>query len=113
VQDMNRNVFWKDPEGVDETQIRRMNLFWGDESWREVAYGTTTGLFGPMVEKEPNEIIAEAFRRRLRETAGFKCVPEPLPMQNSKGAILYYLFFASQNTTAEKIAREIFSKYRR
>jgi len=66
-----------------------------------------------MVEKEPNEIIAEAFRRRLRETAGFKCVPEPLPMQNSKGAILYYLFFASQNTTAEKIAREIFSKYRR
>jgi len=113
VQDMNRNVFWKDPEGVDETQIRRMNLFWGDESWREVAYGTTTGLFGPMVEKEPNEIIAEAFRRRLKETAGFKCVPEPLPMQNSKGAILYYLFFASQNTTAEKIAREIFSKYRR
>ncbi len=113
VQDMNRNVFWKNPEGVDETQIRRMNLFWGDESWREVAYGTSPGLFGPMVEKEPNEVIAEAFRQRLMEAAGFKCAPEPLPMQNSKGAIVYYLFFASQNSTAEKIAREIFSKYRR
>ncbi|MGC2416501.1 MAG: hypothetical protein WA434_02080 [Candidatus Acidiferrales bacterium] len=90
-----------------------MTEFWGDESWRQVADGTTPGLFGPMVEKEPNEVIAGAFRQRLKEVAGFKCVPDPLPMQNSKGAIVYYLFFASQNSIAEKIAREIFSKYRR
>jgi len=112
VQDMNRNVFWKNPEGVDETQIRRMNSFWGDESWREVAYGTTPGLFGPIIEKEPNEVIAEAFRSRLKEVAGFGYVPDPLPMKNSRSATVYYLFFASQNQTAEKIAREIFSKYR-
>ena len=66
-----------------------------------------------MIEKESNEVIAGAFRRRLKETAGFDCVPEPLPMENSKGAIVYYLLFASQNSTAEKIAREIFSKYRK
>jgi len=40
-------------------------------------------------------------------------VPEPLAMENSKGAIIYYLFFASQNATAEKIAREIVSKHRK
>jgi hypothetical protein len=45
--------------------------------------------------------------------AGFDRVPEPLAMENSKGATVYYLFFASQNNTAERIAREIFSKYRR
>jgi three-Cys-motif partner protein len=112
VQDMNRNVFWKNPEGVDETQIRRMNLFWGDESWRSIAYDTRRNLFG-FPEKEPNEVIAEAFRRRLGEAAGFSHVPDPLAMENSKGTILYYLFFASQNSTAEKIAREIFLKYRR
>lgn len=112
VQDMNRNVFWKDPEGVDEAQIRRMNLFGGDQSWRGVVYETKGNLFG-FPEKEPNEVIAEAFRRRLKEAAGFSHVPEPLAMENSKGAILYYLFFASQNSTAEKIAREIFSKYRK
>lgn len=66
-----------------------------------------------MIEKESNQVIAGAFRRRLRETAGFDCVPEPLPMENSKGAVVYYLFFASQNTTAEKIAREIFSRHRK
>jgi three-Cys-motif partner protein len=112
VQDMNRNVFWKDPEGVDEAQIRRMNLFWGDQSWRGIVYETKGNLFG-FPEKEPNEVIAEAFRRRLKEAAGFSHVPEPLAMENSKGAILYYLFFASQNSNAEKIAREIFSKYRK
>ena len=110
VQDMNRNVFWKDPEGVDEGQIRRMNLFWGDESWRNIVYETKWNLF-KVPEKEPNEVIAEAFRRRLKEVAKFERVPEPLAMENSKGAILYYLFFASQNSTAEKIAREIFAKY--
>jgi three-Cys-motif partner protein len=112
VQDMNRNVFWHNPEGVDESQIRRMNLFWGDESWRKVVYATKWNLFN-IPEKEPNELIAEAFRRRLKEVAGFDWVPEPLGMENSKGAIIYYLFFASQNKTAEKIAREIFAKYRK
>jgi len=112
VQDMNRNVFWRNPEGVDETQVQRMNLFWGDESWREIVYETKWNLFG-IPEKEPNEIIAEAFRRRLKEVAGFDRIPEPLPMENSKGAVLYYLFFASQNKTAEKIAREIFAKYQK
>jgi three-Cys-motif partner protein len=112
VQDMNRNVFWKDPEGVDEAQIERMNLFWGDESWRNVVYKTKWNLF-KIPEKEPNEVIAEAFRLRLKEVAGFERVPEPLAMKNSKGAIIYYLFFASQNAAGEKIAHEIFAKYRK
>ncbi|MGC1830843.1 MAG: three-Cys-motif partner protein TcmP [Candidatus Acidiferrales bacterium] len=112
VQDMNRNVFWKQPEDVDEAQIRRMNLFWGDESWRKIVYETKRNLFG-FPEKEPNEVIAEAFRRRLKEVARFEHVPEPLAMENSKGTILYYLFFASQNSTAAKIAHEIFVKYRK
>ena len=112
VQDMNRNVFWHNPEGVDESQILRMNLFWGDESWRNVVYETKWNLFN-LPEKEPNEVIAEAFRQRLKGVAGFDRVPEPLPMKNSKGAIIYYLFFASQNKTAEKIAHEIFAKYRK
>ena len=110
VQDMNRNVFWRNPDGVSKAQILRMNLFWGDESWRDVVYETKWNLFN-IPEKEPNEVVAEAFRRRLKEVGGFARVPEPLPMKNSTGAIIYYLYFASQNKTAEKIAREIFAKY--
>lgn len=113
VQDINRNAIWRNPERVKPAQIKRMNRFWGDESWREAAYEKEQTLFGPEFKKESNEVIAEAFRRRLKETAAFACVPEPLPMENSKGAVVYYLFFASQNSNAEKIARDIFSGYRK
>jgi len=33
-------------------------------------------------------------------------------MRNSKGAIVYYLFFAAQKPVAEGIVRDIFNKYR-
>lgn len=112
VADINRNVLWHDPTRVDAQQIARMNRLWGDESWREIAYSTTKNLFG-YPEKEPNETVAEAFRHRLKEAAGFNRIPQPLPMRNSRGAVVYYLFFASQKNTAENIVEEIFEKYRK
>jgi three-Cys-motif partner protein len=111
VADMNRNVFWRDPEGVDQSDVDRMNFFWGDDSWRKIVYKTNKNLFG-FPEKEPNEVVAEAFRQRLKDAAGFNLVPEPLPMRNSIGAIVYYLFFASQNETAARIARVLFNRHR-
>jgi three-Cys-motif partner protein len=112
VADINRNVLWRHPEGVDVADLKRMNGFWGDESWRQVAYTTKRDLFGHL-EKEENEVVAEGFRQRLLTAAGFKHVPEPLPMRNTKGAIVYYLFFASPKLTAENIITDIFKKYRR
>jgi three-Cys-motif partner protein len=111
VADMNRNVLWRDPGKVEASQVARMNAFWGDDSWRNIAYQTKTSLFG-FPEKESNDVVAEAFRQRLKRVAGFKRVVEPLPMKNSKGAIVYYLFFASQVDTAEKIVLDIFRKHR-
>jgi hypothetical protein len=64
-----------------------MEAFWGDRSWRDAAYSTTGNLFG-WPEKQRNEVIAEAFRDRLKKVAGFERVPDPVPMRNSKGAIL-------------------------
>jgi hypothetical protein len=48
----------------------------------------------------------------LNKVAGFGFVPEPLPMRNSRNAIVYYLFFASPKAVAEKIITDIFTKYR-
>lgn len=111
IQDMNRNVLWHDREKVTASQIGRMNSFWGDNSWNQQAYQTTGNLFG-FPEKESNEVIAEAFRERLKKVAGFARVPAPLPMRNTKGAIIYYLFFASQKDTAENIVLAIFRKFK-
>ena len=111
VADINRNVLWRNPEGVDTADLKRMNEFWGGEAWREIAYTTKRDLFGHL-EKEENAVVAEGFRQRLLNVAGFKHVVEPLPMRNTKGAIVYYLFFASQKLTAEDIITDIFQKYR-
>lgn len=112
VADMNRNVFWRHPERVDESDIGRMNEFWGDDSWKNVAYETVPTLFGPQEEKADVSAVATAFAERLREMAGFEYVANPIPMRNTKGVILYYLFFASQKPVAKKIVDAIFNKYR-
>jgi three-Cys-motif partner protein len=110
VADMNRNVLWRNPVGVDTADINRMNAFWGDDSWRGIAYTTERSLFR-FEEKVDNETIAEGFRKRLLNVARFKQVPRPLPMRNSKGVIVYYLFFASQKPVAMHIVETIFKKY--
>jgi len=115
VADINRNVLWRDRQGVSPEQIHRMNSFWGDDSWKQVAYAPSPQgeLFGPPTEeKAPNEAIAEAFRKRLKDVAGFSNVPKPIAMRNSQNAIVYYLFFASQKPVAANIVKDIFTKYR-
>ncbi len=56
IMDMNMNVFWKNPEGVDEADIGRMNAFWGNDSWRKVAYREEQTLFGRWKRKTPTRL---------------------------------------------------------
>ena len=112
VMDMNMNVLWRNPDKVEELQLTRMNAFWGDESWRNVAYTKTKGLFGDMEEKATIEQVVKAYQNRLKEVAGFAYVPDPIPMRNSTGAVVYYLFFASPNKTGAKIIKDIFNQYK-
>jgi len=114
IMDANMNVLLKaGPDAASDQQISRMTAFWGDETWKDVAYIKKPGLFGDMTEKAMHESIAKAYRKRLKEVAGFSFVPEPVAMFSSTGAVIYYLFFASQNETGAKIARSIFDKYRK
>ena len=112
--DMNRNALWRNPEEVNSDDISRMTSFWGDDSWQGAAYREDEQfkLFGPPdLKKAPDYQVAHAFRTRLKEEAGFKYVMDPLPMRNSKGAVVYYLFFASQKNVAYEIVQHIFKKY--
>ncbi len=112
IMDANMNVLWSDPDRIQPDQAARMNAVWGDDSWRSAAYSKQRGLFEEIHEKRSNQAITKAFQKRLKDTAGFKYVPDPLPMKNSKGAVVYYLFFASPNSTGSKIVTEIFDKHR-
>lgn len=112
IMDANMNVFMRDSSKVTPAQAARMDAVWGDGSWRSAAYTMTQDLLGDLEQKATNEDIAEAFRIRLEKEARFAYVPPPMPMRNSKGAIVYYLYFASQNKTGAKIVSDIFNTYR-
>lgn len=117
VMDMNMNVLLNDLSKADPKQIARMDKFWGDRSWCDVTYkeSAQANLFGDreVVKVEnANDRIAEAFRTRLLDVAGFRYVPSPLKFQNRLGRTVYYLFFASPDATGKKIVEAIFNKYR-
>jgi len=115
VMDMNRNAFWKNIEGVPKDGVERMTRFWGDDSWKQVAYAESRQqdfFSSPSLVKQDNEAILTAFMTRLKTVAGFTYVPEPLPMKNGNNAVVYYLIFASQKPVAKKIVDDIFKKYR-
>ena len=117
VMDMNMNVLLRHPAKANPTQRRRMNRFWGDDSWRRVTYeenpqGHLFQESETIKVTRANERIAEAYRERLLSIAGFQHVPRPLPFVNRQGATVYYLFFASPNQTANKIVEQIFEKHR-
>jgi three-Cys-motif partner protein len=116
VMDINMNVLKHDQSKVDPEQIERMNAFWGDESWRSAAYVKASQQMFPEFGKTPddktsNKALESAFRERLKTGAGFKYVPEPMAMKNSNNAVVYYLYFASQNQTGKSIVEDIFKKY--
>ena len=113
VQDINRNVLRRNPDDVDPVQAARLDFFWGDDSWREVAWKRGASLWEEAREKVCNEELAELFRQRLINVAGFKDVPRPCPMRNEKRAVVYYLYFASHRPVAAGIVKHIFEKFGR
>lgn len=113
IMDANRNILKENPEKVSPSQIDRMNTFWGDESWKKIAYKEERDLFNNVrLRKAPKEDVINAYKQRLEEVAGFKYVPDPIPMRNNRGVTIYYLFFASHNRIGSKITTDIFKKYR-
>ena len=89
-----------------------MNCYCGGEWWKKAAYDPTNNLFDYELKTRDTNAVVEAFQKRLKSVATFSYVTKPIPMHNSRGAILCYLFFASHNATGAKIAKDIFDKYR-
>ena len=116
ILDINRNAVWrKKPGGQSKRNLERLDAFWGDKDWPNELYQVAAQgeLFGPnAVEKVGNADVVSKFRKRLKDIARFKYVPDPIPMRNSIGATIYYLFFASPNSTGSRIIESIFNNYR-
>jgi len=119
LMDMNRNVLHKELFSAEPDQIERMNRFCGTHEWQEILYkeDNQMNLFGDTYRVkvvDSNAKLGNWFKKeRLQKAAGFKFVPEPLLMRNSRGGPLFFLFFASHDETGKKIVTDIFNKYKK
>lgn len=114
VHAMNRSVLSKSGPNEDSKKaIKALDLFWGDDTWREIAYKDQQQTFFQTEKtKVTNYDLALAYQARLKDVAGFKFVPDPIALKNSSGSTIFYLFFASHKAVAGDIVKSIFKKYR-
>jgi three-Cys-motif partner protein len=112
VMALNRTVLPNDPSALTETQIERMNRFWGSTKWRDDIYEEVPTLFGSIemkIRRTTGKRLGQLFKRRLQKV--FPYVTDPLVMTNSKNAPLYCLIFAGHKPNAAKIVQSIFQRY--
>ena len=97
------------------SDLNRMDRFWGDSTWHDLVYRRESDLFGADEDRKINRIttLVKEYRKRLKSVSGFDYVPEPIPMKNTNGGIIYYLFFASPNRVGGKIVGQIFKNAER
>jgi len=111
LMDINRNTLRSRLANADDADVVAFNAFWGGDDWIDLMY--QSDLFGDLDKIGNNEKLATAFQKRLKTVAGFEFVPEPIMMRNSKGGPLYFLYFASHQSVAQKVVLDIFKKYRK
>jgi three-Cys-motif partner protein len=111
LMDINRNTLRSRLANADDADIVAFNAFWGCDDWKDLMY--QSDLFGDLDKIGNNEKLASAFQKRLKTVAGFEFVPEPILMRNSKGGPLYFLYFASHQSVAQRVVLDIFKKHRK
>jgi three-Cys-motif partner protein len=111
LMDINRNTLRKRLSNADDADVSAFNEFCGTDDWKDLMY--EPDLFGDLGKIGNNRTLADWFRERLKTVAGFKFVPDPILMRNSKGGKLYFLYFASHQSVAQKVIMDIFTKYRK
>jgi three-Cys-motif partner protein len=111
LMDINRNTLRSRLANADNSDVDAFNEFCGSEEWKDLMY--QEDLFGDLNKIGNNQTLAKWFQERIEKVAGFKFVPDPILMQNSKGGQLYFLYFASHQSVAQKVISDIFKKYRK
>jgi three-Cys-motif partner protein len=108
----NRTVLFRDRSRATLSSQARMDEYWGDGSWRNVAYSAEGFLPGLGLERKLHWVpLLKAFQERLVAVAGFRFVSEPFPMKRPDGALIYHLLFASHDKAATRIMRPMEKRF--
>ena len=115
IMDINRSIAIKNPDEISKKTMDDMDLFWGDHSWYNELFASTGDLFGKDIKYKKaiaNNVLVKSFKKRLKKLAGYKYIPDPVPMKNGSNNTIYFLYFATNNKTAYKIVSHLFNKYK-
>lgn len=96
---------------ISPERQNQLNDYFGTDSWYDVIYTKTDGLFGEThTEKvvEAGHKLAKWYCSRLKKEFGY--VSSARLIRNSNKGHLYYLIFAGPNKTGAKIANHILSQ---
>ena len=99
IMDANMNVFKHNQDKVEESQIRRMNIFWGDDSWKKVAYNKVPTLFGDWRRKNVERSYSLGLQGKVKGCGRFqiRTRSHPYEEQYGRGNLLYFLCLAQRN----------------
>ena len=95
-------------EGRNPAWEAMVSLVMGDEEWKSVVYTQASTLFGEEFDQKCSrvpEILKGLYMNKLKSV--FQFVPEPALLHNTRGAPLYYLFWAGQNKRGQDGAKYI------
>lgn len=92
---------------IPDTWKAQLDLCFGGEEWRDLAFTTTSGLFGEeqMKRADASELLLGYYLDRLKAIFGNVSVPSLV--KNTRGAPLYYLIWAGKHPTGQRIADHI------
>jgi three-Cys-motif partner protein len=102
IMDINRSVLRRN---ATPSKLQQMTRFWGDESWRNIAYREEPRLFeAPSQQKVENWELADAFRERLRSAGHFKVRTETTrdAELKSSGRVLPFLCWQQRDWRANR-----------
>lgn len=104
---MTINRLIKRDQVIPENWQAQLDMCFGCQNWRDVAFKTETDLLGEVSRKRDDaaEYLLNLYVRRLADLFGN--VATPSLVRNTRGAPLYYLIWASSNPRGKKIANHI------
>lgn len=90
-----------------QSDIERLNRYFGSPDWFDVAYERKNDMFGESLAKhvDAGHRLANWYRGRLKHAFGQ--ASRARLIRNHRGGHLYYLIWAGRNETGRKIASDI------
>ncbi len=100
----------REPDNISQKWVNRLNLIYGDESWRDLySISPQLSLFGDEEQQRPEGIdgLIEIYKNKLNQLFGDRFLEKSQTLKNSKNSALFEFLFCVGNPNGIGPARRI------